>query len=92
MTLAPATPDHESLSPLPWFGPTLHELVPDTPLGTRPPILRKRAARGLAGARRDPVRHASIRRADENSRSATDALVAEMLTPPLPCHASEEHS
>ncbi|WP_416978781.1 hypothetical protein [Streptomyces sp. T028] len=76
--------------PLPWFGPTLHELVPGTPPGSRPPALRVKAARALAAARNDPVRREGIRRADQASRSAVDALVAEMLTPPLPRHDPEE--
>ncbi|MGW6540325.1 hypothetical protein ACWGDD_31415 [Streptomyces sp. NPDC055011] len=73
--------------PLPWFGPTLHELLPDAPLGTRPVDLRRRAAPELsaAAARVDPVRHALVHRANQNSRTPVAALVAEMLTPPLPC-------
>ncbi|MET7302530.1 hypothetical protein [Embleya sp. NPDC005575] len=75
---------------IPWFGPTLHELVPGTPLGARPPLLRKQAAQAQTAARRDPVQTERIRRADQNSRSVVDAVVAEMLTPPLPDRASEE--
>ncbi|MFI8368035.1 hypothetical protein [Streptomyces sp. NPDC085466] len=72
--------------PLPWFGPTLHELLPDAPLGTRPVDLRRRAAPELsaAAARKDPVRHALVHRANQNSRTPVDALVAELLTPNLP--------
>ncbi|MEV3906844.1 hypothetical protein [Streptomyces canus] len=76
--------------PIPWFGPTLHELVTDSTPGTRPPVLRRQAAQALAAARRDPVGQDRIRRADQNSRSAVTALVAEMLTPPLPRHDTEE--
>ncbi|WP_225080708.1 hypothetical protein [Streptomyces sp. CoT10] len=76
--------------PIPWFGPTLHELVPGTAPGTRPPILRKRVGQALAAARQDPDRRERIRRADHASRGAVDSLVAEMLTPPLPRHDTEE--
>jgi hypothetical protein len=75
--------------PIPWFGPTLHELVPGSAPGTRPPALRKQAAQALAAARQDPVRQEHIRRADQASRNAVAALVAEMLTPPLPRHDTE---
>ncbi|MFD8015861.1 hypothetical protein [Streptomyces sp. NPDC058955] len=78
--------------PLPWFGPTLHELLPDAPPGTRPVDLRRRAAPELsaAAARKDPARHALVHRANQNSRTPVAALVAEMLTPPLPHHDPEE--
>ncbi|WP_225799141.1 hypothetical protein [Streptomyces sp. NK15101] len=78
--------------PLPWFGPTLHELLPDAPLGTRPVKLRPLAARELsaARARKDPVRHTLVHRADQNSHTPVAALVAEMLTPPLPRPDTEE--
>ncbi|MCB8905782.1 MULTISPECIES: hypothetical protein [unclassified Streptomyces] len=78
--------------PLPWFGPTLHELLPDTPPGTRPMKLRAQAARELsaARARQDPARQALVHRADRNSHTPVDALVAEMLTPPLPRPDPEE--
>ena len=78
--------------PLPWFGPTLHELLPDAPLGTRPLKLRTLAAPELtaAAARKDPARHELVHRANQNSHTPVDALVAEMLTPPLPHHDTEE--
>ncbi|MFF3467477.1 hypothetical protein [Streptomyces sp. NPDC002619] len=76
--------------PIPWFGPTLHELVPDSPPGTRPPVLRRQVGQALTAARQDPVRQERIRRADHASRGAVAALVAEMLSPPLPRHNSEE--
>ncbi|MFM9593124.1 hypothetical protein ACKI1J_33660 [Streptomyces scabiei] len=78
------------LPPIPWFGPTLHELVPDIAPGARPLPLRRQAAQALASARTDPVRHGLIHRADQGSRSPLTALVAEMLTPPLPPHDTEE--
>ncbi|WP_435189642.1 hypothetical protein [Streptomyces sp. bgisy126] len=78
--------------PLPWFGPTLHELLPDAPPGTVPMKLRAHVARELsaARARRDSARQALVDRADRNSRMPVDALVAEMLTPPLPRPDPEE--
>ncbi|MET9254876.1 hypothetical protein [Streptomyces sp. NPDC003717] len=76
--------------PLPWFGPTLHELVPGIPPGARPPALRKEAARALTAARHDPARQDRLRRADHASRGAVAALVAEMLTPPLPRHDAKD--
>jgi hypothetical protein len=79
-----------SLPPIPWFGPTLYELVPGIAPGTRPMPLRRQAAQALAAARRDPVRHELIHRADQGSRSPVTALVAEMLTPPLPAYDTEE--
>ncbi|WP_338687277.1 hypothetical protein QD712_40810 [Streptomyces acidiscabies] len=79
-----------ALPPIPWFGPTLHELVPGTAPGTRPLPLRRQAAQALAKARQDPVRHGLIERADRASRSPVAAFVAEMLTPPLSPQASEE--
>ncbi|WP_328422223.1 hypothetical protein [Streptomyces sp. NBC_00443] len=78
------------LPPIPWFGPTLHELVPGIAPGARPLSLRTQAARALAAARTDPVRRDLIHRADQGSRSPVTALVAEMLTPPLPPHDTEE--
>lgn len=81
-----------SLPAIPWFGPTLHELVPGIAPGTRPLPLRGMAARALAAARRDPVRYELIRRADQGSRSPVTALVAEMLTPPLRPLDTEERS
>ncbi|MFI6579608.1 hypothetical protein [Embleya sp. NPDC050493] len=78
------------MPPIPWFGPTLYELVPDTPLGARPPLLRKQAAQAQSAVQRDPVQSERIRRADRNSHSIVDAVVAEMLTPPLPSRAPEE--
>ncbi|MEW5658782.1 hypothetical protein ACPCAE_05710 [Streptomyces cinereoruber] len=44
-----------------------------------------------ARARQDQVRHALVDRADRNSHAPVDALVAEMLTPPLPRPDPEEH-
>ncbi|MGW1092539.1 hypothetical protein ACWD4L_41515 [Streptomyces sp. NPDC002596] len=82
--------DCSEAPPIPWFGPTLHELVPGSAPGTRLSILRRLAAPALAAARQDPVRQERIRRADQASRSAVAALVAEMLTPPLPRHDTEE--
>lgn len=76
--------------PIPWFGPTLHELVPGSPPGTRPPVLRRLVGQALAAARQDPDGHERIRRADHASRGAVGSLVAEMLTPPLPRHDTEE--
>ncbi|WP_329209507.1 hypothetical protein [Streptomyces sp. NBC_01708] len=78
--------------PLPWFGPTLHELLPDAPLGTRPLGLRRLAAPELtaSAALKDSARHALVHRANQNSHTPVDALVAEILTPPLPGHDTEE--
>ncbi|MGA5872408.1 hypothetical protein [Streptomyces cinereoruber] len=94
MTTGPlsAQPAGVEPSPLPWFGPTLHELLPDTPPGTRPMKLRAHAAREMsaARARQDQVRHALVDRADRNSHTPLDAIVAEMLTPPLPRPDPEE--
>lgn len=78
------------MPPIPWFGPTLHELVPGTAPGSRSPALRRHAAQAITDARHDPIRQGLIRRADQASRSAVDSLVAEMLTPPLPGHDTEE--
>ncbi|MFC5959050.1 hypothetical protein ACFP51_32830 [Streptomyces pratens] len=78
------------VTPIPWFGPTLHELVPGSPPGTRPPVLRRQVGQALTAARQDPVRQERIRRADHASRGAVNSLVAEMLTPPLPRHDTEE--
>ncbi|MFF2205246.1 hypothetical protein [Streptomyces sp. NPDC058145] len=75
--------------PIPWFGPTLHELVPGSPPGTRPLVLRSRVGQAFAAARQDPVEQERIRRADHASRGAIGSLVAEMLTPPLPRHDTE---
>ena len=88
---APQRPGAEAPT-IPWFGPTLHELLSDAPLGTRPLRLRTLAAPELApaAARKDPARHAVVHRANLNSHTPVDALVAEMLTPPLPCHDTEE--
>ncbi|GGZ88303.1 hypothetical protein ACFOOM_18710 [Streptomyces echinoruber] len=83
-------PGDTEAPPIPWFGPTLHELVPGSPPGTRPPVLRRQVGQALAAARHDPVRQEHIRRADRASRSAVDSLVAEMLTPPLPRPDTEE--
>lgn len=85
-----ASAPNGGLPPLPWFGPTLHELVPGIAPGTRPMPLRRQAAQALAAARRDPVRYELLDRADQGSRSTVTALVAEMLTPPLPSHDTEE--
>ncbi|WP_405437885.1 hypothetical protein OG373_11180 [Streptomyces avidinii] len=93
MTTGAPSPHHTGTEPpaLPWFGPTLHELVPGTPLGARPLELRKQAARELAAsARKDPGRHALVQRANQNSHTPVAALVAEMLTPPLPHPRTEE--
>ncbi|MGW6137391.1 hypothetical protein [Streptomyces sp. NPDC055140] len=94
MTTGAPSPQHSDtdLPPLPWFGPTLHELLPDVPLGTRPPKLWRLAAPELtdSAARKDPARHALVHRANQNSHTPVDALVAEMLTPPLPRHDTEE--
>ncbi|MEU3605995.1 hypothetical protein AB0E83_11150 [Streptomyces sp. NPDC035033] len=78
--------------PLPWFGPTLHELLPDAPPGTRTMRLRTQAARELGAARTrgDAARHALVDRASRNAHTPVDALVAEMLTPPLPRPDPEE--
>ncbi|OKI75222.1 hypothetical protein [Streptomyces sp. CB02414] len=78
-----------SVPPIPWFGPTLHELVPGIPPGTRPFPLRRLAAKALTEARRDPARHQLLQHADRSSSSPVTALVAEMLTPPLPPPAAE---
>ncbi|MFH9734117.1 hypothetical protein [Streptomyces sp. NPDC017260] len=96
---APGSPDGEdpSLPPIPWLGPTLHELVPGIPPGTRPLPLRRLAAKALGEARQDPDRHQLLRRADRACSSPVTTLVAEMLTPPLPpretetAPATEEH-
>ncbi|MEV5697597.1 hypothetical protein AB0L55_08910 [Streptomyces anthocyanicus] len=87
-----------SLPPIPWFGPTLHELVPGIPPGTRPLPLRRLTVKALTEVRQDPDRHRLLQRADQASSSPVTALVAEMLTPPLPppatetAHAPEEPS
>ncbi|MFK0119510.1 hypothetical protein [Streptomyces sp. NPDC090994] len=70
--------------PLPWFGPTLYELVPGLAPGARSSAIRTTAARAITSARHDPVRQDRLRRADQASHGAVAALVAEMLTPPLP--------
>ncbi|WP_179886719.1 hypothetical protein [Streptomyces sp. st77] len=89
---SPSTTDHGH-PPLPWIGPTLHELLPGTPLGSTPLALRQRAGRAVAAAgRQDPVRRELVRQADRNSHTPVAALVAEMLTPPLPRHHTEEYS
>lgn len=75
---------------IPWFGPTLHELVPAAPPGTRPVPLGRQVGLALARARQDPAAQKRIRRADRASRGAVASLVAEMLTPPLPRHNPEE--
>ncbi|MBB5937208.1 hypothetical protein [Streptomyces zagrosensis] len=87
-----ATPNggDSALPPIPWLGPTLHELVPGIAPGTRPLPLRRQAAQALAKARQDSLRHGLIKRADQASRGPVAALVAEMLTPPLPPQASKE--
>lgn len=77
-------------SPLPWFGPTLHELVPDLAPGTRSIVLRAKAGQAISSARHDPVRRELLRRADQASHGAVAALIAEMLTPPLPRHHPED--
>ncbi|WRZ89981.1 hypothetical protein OHB54_13445 [Streptomyces sp. NBC_01007] len=79
-------------SPLPWFGPTLHELVPDSAPGTPPPRLRRQTAQALAAARkdRDPARLEALQQAKHASHNPVLSLVAEMLTPPLPRHHTEE--
>lgn len=91
-TGTPSPKATDSILPaLPWFGPTLHELVPGTPPGSTPLVLRKQAGRAVTSAgRQDPVRRELIRRADRNSHTPVAALVAEMLTPPLPRRHTEE--
>ncbi|MER6252859.1 hypothetical protein ABT224_16010 [Streptomyces sp. NPDC001584] len=76
--------------PIPWFGPTLYELVDGIVPGTRLPALRRQAGRARTEARQDPVRLELIRRADRASDSAVAALVAEMLAPPLHRHEPKE--
>ncbi|MFZ3493971.1 hypothetical protein ACODT5_12240 [Streptomyces sp. 5.8] len=78
--------------PIPWFGPTLYELVPGITPGTRLPALRRQLGRARTEARLDPVGQELIRRAGLASDSAVTTLVAEMLTPPLPHHDTEEDS
>ncbi len=78
--------------PIPWFGPTLYELVPGIVPGTRAPALRRQVGRARTEARQDPVRQELIRRAGQASDGAVAALVAEMLTPLLPRHDTEEVS
>lgn len=88
---ASAPRSEEAVSPpLPWFGPTLYELVPGLAPGARSPVLRTTAARAIAAARHDPVRREHLRRADQASHGAVAALVAEMLTPPLPRPDTED--
>ncbi|WP_327343125.1 hypothetical protein [Streptomyces europaeiscabiei] len=77
---------------IPWFGPTLYELVPGAAPGTRPLILRRQVGQAITAARQDPVGRERIHRADLASHGAVGSLVAEMLTPPLPDHNPEEHS
>ncbi len=86
-TPSPKATDSSSL-PLPWFGPTLHELVPGTPPGSTPLMLRKQASR--AAGRQDQDRRELVRQADRNSHTPLAALVAEMLTGPLPRYHTEE--
>ncbi|MEV7110029.1 hypothetical protein [Streptomyces anulatus] len=92
MTTGTPSPKATDSSPLalPWFGPTLHELVPGTPPGSTPLILRRQAGRAVTSGRQDPDRRELVRRADRNSHTPVAALVAEMLTPPLPRHHTEE--
>ncbi|MEV7385931.1 hypothetical protein [Streptomyces sp. NPDC091215] len=70
--------------PIPWFGPTLHELVPGSAPGIRPPVLRRQVAQALVAAQKDRGRQEAIRRADRASRGPVASLVADMLAPPLP--------
>lgn len=79
-------------SPIPWFGPTLYELVPGAAPGTRPLVLKRQVGRAVTTARQDPVRRELIRRADRASRGAVGSVIAEMLTPPLPRHDRKEPS
>ncbi|MER6017058.1 hypothetical protein [Streptomyces anulatus] len=93
MTTGTPSPKATDSNPpaLPWFGPTLHELVPGTPPGSTPLALRRQAVRALTSAgRQDSGRRELVRRADRNSHTPVAALVAEMLTPPLPRHHTEE--
>ncbi|GGM86133.1 hypothetical protein [Streptomyces fuscichromogenes] len=69
--------------PIPWFGPTLHELVPGSAPGVRLPVLRRQMAQALVAAHKDQGRQEAIRRADRASRGPVASLVADMLTPPL---------
>lgn len=68
----------------PWLGPTLHELLPDSPPGTGNGILLKRVVPALKRARDDPDRSAALLLARNATTTPVGALVAELLTPPLP--------
>ncbi|MCX5314778.1 hypothetical protein ACWD8L_00485 [Streptomyces sp. NPDC005133] len=76
-------------TPVPWLGPTLHELLPDSPPGTRLPALVKNAAAAISGTKDDRDRVAALKQARDEARTPVNALVAELLTPPLPTNKDD---
>ncbi|MDJ0465266.1 hypothetical protein [Streptomyces sp. H27-C3] len=78
----------QSRTPMPFFGPTVFELLPGARLGTRPADLAKSAAVAISRARRDQdtsrARVLALEAARDAARTTDDVLVSELLTPPLP--------
>ncbi|WP_338702535.1 hypothetical protein V2W30_34575 [Streptomyces sp. Q6] len=81
-----------SRTPMPYFGPTVFELVPNTRPGIGQGDLAKAAGVAISRARRarDTDRERALKAAHDAARTPADSLVAELLTPPLPSTAAPE--
>lgn len=76
----------QSHTPVPFFGPTVFELLPGARPGARPADLAKSAGVAISRARRaqDTDRVHALEAARDAARTTDDVLVSELLTPPLP--------
>lgn len=79
-----------SRTPMPSFGPTVFELLPRAGPGIGQGDLAKQVAAAVSRARRDrnPGRESALKAAHDAALTPGDALVSELLTPPLPPSAA----
>ncbi|MFI7382329.1 hypothetical protein [Streptomyces sp. NPDC049813] len=74
-----------SRTAMPFFGPTVFELLPDARPGISQGNLARAASGAISRARRDrdTDRERALKAAQNAARTPDDALLSELLTPPL---------
>ncbi|WP_405641489.1 hypothetical protein [Streptomyces uncialis] len=79
-----------SRTPMPSFGPTVFELLPRARPGIGQGDLAKQVAVAASRARRvrNPDRERALKAAHDAALTPGDALISELLTPPLPPSAA----
>lgn len=79
-----------SRTSMPFFGPTVFELLPDARPGIGQGDLARAAGVAISRARRarDTDRERALKAAQNAARTPDNSLISELLTPPLPSTAA----